>query len=259
MLQFLAERCAIKIDWRSWRTVVFLRRQEIFQESHRWHFVQGQLGPHCLSTATYISGYVTNSHTPCSQSNDFPSFLYTVWGSHDRLFELFNVWIQEGIEKLSGYSRTNQLQFGAFCQFPPKPQQMNFTWLFATSRLFHEPSLSAQNLCRRQLIIHEVYVLDLNWLILAWGRGEASSAILAKSLSDCVTVHCLGKFKSEDLRVCGIMERTCYFQTNWISYILNWDVRCRFTCCCVEIILLTALLNWRTLPYYTYWRLLQYV
>ena len=87
-------------------------------------------------------------------------------------------------------------------------------------------SLSTQNLCQRQLIIHEVCVLDLNRTISAWRRGEASSAILAKSLSDCVTVLCLGQCKSRYLKVCEIMKRTCYFQTNGISYILNWDVIC---------------------------------
>ena len=71
--------------------------------------------------------------------------------------------------------------------------------------------------------------LTLTGLISAWGRGEASSAILAKSLSDCVTVFCLGQCKSRHLKVCGIVKRTCYFQTNGVSYILNWDVRC--LCC----------------------------
>ena len=71
--------------------------------------------------------------------------------------------------------------------------------------------------------------LTLTGLISAWRRGEASSAILAKSLSDCVTVVCLGKYKSRHLKVCGIMKRAFYFQTNGISYIINWDVRC--LCC----------------------------
>ena len=71
--------------------------------------------------------------------------------------------------------------------------------------------------------------LTLTGLVSAWRRGEASSAILTKPLSDCVTVLCLGKCKSRHLRACGILKRTCYFQTNWIFYILNWDVRC--LCC----------------------------
>ena len=92
-----------------------------------------------------------------------------------------------------------------------------------------ESALFTQNLCQRKLIIHEVYVLDLNWTISAWRRGKASSAILAKPLSDCVTFLCLGQCMSRHLRVCGILKRTYYSQRNWISYILNWDVRC--LCC----------------------------
>ena len=71
--------------------------------------------------------------------------------------------------------------------------------------------------------------LTLTGLISAWRRGEASLTILAKSLSDFVTVLCLGQCKSRHLKVCGIMKRTCYFQTNEISYILNKDVCC--LCC----------------------------
>ena len=85
-------------------------------------------------------------------------------------------------------------------------------------------SLSTQNLCRRQLIIHEVCVLDLNRtnFIMA-----ARGSILGNfGLSDCVTALCMGQCKSRHLKVCGIMKRTCYFQTNGISCILNWDVRC---------------------------------
>ena len=71
--------------------------------------------------------------------------------------------------------------------------------------------------------------LTFTGLISVWRRGEAFSAILAKPLLDCVTVLCLGKCKSRHWKVFGIMKRTCYFQTNWISYILNWNVRC--LCC----------------------------
>ena len=53
--------------------------------------------------------------------------------------------------------------------------------------------------------------LTLTGLISAWRRGEASSAILAKPLSDCVTVLCLGQRKSRQVKVCGILKRTCYF------------------------------------------------
>ena len=68
--------------------------------------------------------------------------------------------------------------------------------------------------------------LTFTWLISAWRRGEASSAILAKPLSDCVTVLYPGQCKSRHLNVWGILKMTCYFQTNWISCILNRDVRC---------------------------------
>ena len=88
--------------------------------------------------------------------------------------------------------------------------------------------------------------LTLTGLFSAWRRGEVSTAILTKPLSDCVTVLCLGQCKSRHLRVCGILKRSCYFQTNWTSYILNWDVRCLCcrdavsTCCGVELRPLTA-------------------
>ena len=103
--------------------------------------------------------------------------------------------------------------------------------------------ITCHNTCRVQYLIHSPHrisaggslsfmrcvSLTLTGLISAWRRGEASSAILAKSLSDCVTVLCLGQCKSRHLKVCGIMKRTCYFQTNGMSCILNWDIRC--LCC----------------------------
>ena len=79
------------------------------------------------------------------------------------------------------------------------------------------------------LFMRCVSSLTLTGLISARRRGQTSSAILAKSLSDCVTVLCLGQCKSRRFKVCGIMKRTCYFQTNGISYILNWGVPC--LCC----------------------------
>ena len=80
--------------------------------------------------------------------------------------------------------------------------------------------------------------LTLTGLVSAWRWGEAPSAILAKPLSDCVTVLCLRQCKSRHLKVCEILKNTCYFQTNWTSCILNWGVRCDVvsdaghTCCC---------------------------
>ena len=88
--------------------------------------------------------------------------------------------------------------------------------------------ISTHNLCRRQLIINEVCVsLTLTGLVSAWRRGEAPSTILAKPLSDCVTVLCMRQCKSRHLKVCKILKKnTSYFQTNWMSCILNWGVRC---------------------------------
>ena len=95
--------------------------------------------------------------------------------------------------------------------------------------------------------------LTLTGLVSAWRRGEAPWAILAKSLSDCVTVFCLRQCKSRHLNVCEILKNTCYFQTNWISCILNWGLRCDVvsdaghTCCCCSFFLLTfPPPNWRT-------------
>ena len=86
-------------------------------------------------------------------------------------------------------------------------------------------TLSTQNLCRRQLIMRSVS-LTLTGLVSAWWRGEAPSAILAKPLLDCVTVFCLRQCKSWYLKVCEIWKNTGYFQTNWISCIINRGVRC---------------------------------
>ena len=90
-------------------------------------------------------------------------------------------------------------------------------------------ALSTQNLRRRLHIIYEVCVLDHNRTNFSMMMRGSILGNLAKPFSDCVTVLCLGQCKSTHLKVCGIMIRTCYFQTNWISYIFNWDVRC--LCC----------------------------
>ena len=85
-------------------------------------------------------------------------------------------------------------------------------------------------------------------------RGEAPSAILAKPLSDCVTILCLSEamqlkaFES----LWNFEKKKCYFQTNWISCILNWGVRCDVvsdadhTCCCCYFLLTFPPPNWRT-------------
>ena len=49
--------------------------------------------------------------------------------------------------------------------------------------------------------------LTLTGLVSAWRRGEAPSAILAKPLSDCVTLFCLRQCKWRHLNVCEIKKR----------------------------------------------------
>ena len=67
--------------------------------------------------------------------------------------------------------------------------------------------------------------LTLTGLISTWPRGVASPANLAKPSLDCVTLLCLVPWKSRHLQVCRILKGTYYFQTYWISCILNWDVK----------------------------------
>ena len=96
--------------------------------------------------------------------------------------------------------------------------------------------------------------LTLTGLISAWRRGEASSEILAKPLSDYVTVLYPRQCKSRHLKVCEILEKnTCYCQTNWITCILDWGVHfdvvsdAGHTCCCWSFLLVTfPPPNWRT-------------
>ena len=89
-----------------------------------------------------------------------------------------------------------------------------------------------------RLLFMRCVFLTLTGLVSAWRRGETPSAILAKPLSDCVTVLCLRQWKSRHLKVCEILKKKCHFQTNWISCILNWGVRCDavndagYTCSC---------------------------
>ena len=95
--------------------------------------------------------------------------------------------------------------------------------------------------------------LTLTGPVSAWRRGEAPSTILAKPLSECVTVFCLGQCKSRHLNVYEILKKyICYFQINWISCTLNWGVHCDVvsdaghTCCCCSFLLLTfPPPNWR--------------
>ena len=93
--------------------------------------------------------------------------------------------------------------------------------------------------------------LTLTGLISAW--REAPSAILAKPLSDYVTVLCLRQCKSRHSKVCEIWKNTCYCETNWINCIFNWGVGfdvvsdASHTCCCCSFLLLTfPPPNWRT-------------
>ena len=65
--------------------------------------------------------------------------------------------------------------------------KLPFTWALATWGIF--------NLYTESLPEAAYYSWGV-WLISAWRRGQAPSAILAKPLSDCVTVFCLRQCKS---------------------------------------------------------------
>ena len=53
--------------------------------------------------------------------------------------------------------------------------------------------------------------LTLTGLVSAWRRGEAPSSILAKPLSECVTLFCLRQCKSTHLNVCEILKKYMLF------------------------------------------------
>ena len=104
------------------------------------------------------------------------------------------------------------------------------------------------------VIVMRCVFLTFTWLVSAWLWREVPSAILAEPLlSDCVTVFCLRQCKSRHLKFVKFWNDTCYFQTNWISFILNWSVRFDVvsdagrTCCCCSFLLLTVSpSDWRT-------------
>ena len=97
-----------------------------------------------------------------------------------------------------------------------------------------------------RLLFMRCVSLTLTGLISAWRRGEESLPILANSLSDGVTVLCLGQWKSRHLKVCGIMKRTCYFkQMEYLTFLTGafviYDVGdTGSTCCCFGLLFLTA-------------------
>ena len=62
-----------------------------------------------------------------------------------------------------------------------------------------------------RLLFMRCVPLTLTGLVSAWRRGEAPSAILAKPLSDCVTVSCLRQCKSRHLNVCEILKKYMLF------------------------------------------------
>ena len=117
-------------------------------------------------------------------------------------------------------------------------------------------TVSTQNriTARGSLLFMRCVFLTFTWLVSAWLRREVPSAILAKPLlSDCVTVFCLRQCKSRHLKFVKFWNNTCYFQTNWKSFILNWSVRFDVvsdagrTCCCCSFLLLTVPpSDWRT-------------
>ena len=57
------------------------------------------------------------------------------------------------------------------------------------------------------LLFMRCVFLTLTGLVSAWRRGETLLAILAKPLSDCVTVFCLRQCKSSHLKVCEILKK----------------------------------------------------
>ena len=118
----------------------------------------------------------------------------------------------------------------------------------------NKTTISTQNLCRRQLIIHEVCVLDLNGLVSAWRRGKHPRQLW---LSPCQIVSLSFVWDNANQGIWTFVKfkkkTTCYFQANWISCILNWGVCCDFvsdaghTCCCCSLFPLTFdPPNWRT-------------
>ena len=99
-------------------------------------------------------------------------------------------------------------------------------------------SISTQNLFRRQLIIHEVCVLDRN-------RTSFSMATRGSTLGNfgcpCQIVSLSFVWGNANQGIWTFVKfwkNTYYFQTNWISCIVNWGVRCdvvsdaSHTCCC---------------------------
>ena len=58
--------------------------------------------------------------------------------------------------------------------------------------------------------------LTLTGLVSAWRRGEASSAILAKPLSDYVSVFHLRQCKLKHLNVCEILKKYMLFSNKFI-------------------------------------------
>ena len=64
---------------------------------------------------------------------------------------------------------------------------------------------------RGSLLFMRCVSLTLTELVSAWRWEEAPSAILAKPLSDCVTVFCLRQCKSRYLNVCEIFKRYMLF------------------------------------------------
>ena len=122
-----------------------------------------------------------------------------------------------------------------------------------TTTLWSEITLHRESLTEAAYYSWGVFSLTLTGLVSAWRRREAPSAILAKPLSDCVTVFCLRQCKIKAFeRLWNLEKNACYFQINWISCILNWGVHCDavsdagHTCCCSFLLLTFPPPNWRT-------------
>ena len=70
---------------------------------------------------------------------------------------------------------------------------------------------------RSSLLFMRCVSLTLTGLVSAWWREEAPSAILAKPMSDCVTVFCLSQCKSTHFNVCEILKKKCKLFSNKLN------------------------------------------
>ena len=108
-------------------------------------------------------------------------------------------------------------------------------------------------LCRRQLIIHKVCVLEFKRTNFSMATRGTCNGNFGLALVRLWLFHLSGTMQIKAFESLWNMKRTCHFQTSWISYILKWDVRCNAVgdadsacCCCALIFLTSSPLNLRT-------------